>query len=295
MTWCDEKLGGAEPTTAEGYESALEIARHLSIDDLRRAWRAVNVTRYIERTGATHVFARYFDALAQNEPDRACDFILASVADEDDDEQVALIGAHKLLGQLLLNHGAIAQARLAPIAEVSVRMRWLLGSSYWLIKSGLDLETAGVLLPLADQAAWETWREENCKSAGDLASLDVETLALLWIEANRRSPIERERDDLHASMVDLCFDLAREDRMRAFDLTRAVLARTEVEPLLALLAAGLLEDLVVGGDEAVLRAIEAEAARDPRFRHLLSGVWLNRANPAVAARIERARAGAMPF
>jgi hypothetical protein len=293
VTWCDEILGGVKPTTATSYEDALQIARNLSLDDLRCAWRVVNLTRYAEQTEGTRFFATYFDALGQTEPERACDFILASVADEPDDEQVAMIGVGKLLGQLLLNHGAIAASRLAPIAKTSGRARWLLGSAYWLIKSGLDPEIAGVLLPLADQAVWEAWQEENRTSVGDLASLDVADLASLWIDANGRSPIERERDDLHASVFDLCFDLARSDPDRGLDLALAVLALTDEKRLLSLLAAGLLEDLVMRESDDVLARIEAEAARDQKFRDLLGGVWLSRASAATAARIEKARA-AMP-
>jgi hypothetical protein len=226
VTWRDEILSGAEPATPEGYENALQIARNLSIDDLRRAWRILNLTRYAEQTGGTGFFASYFDGLGQNEPARACDFILASVADEPDDEQVALIGAGKLLAQLLLNHSAIAQARLAPAAEASGRMRWLLGSAYWLIKSGLDSEIASVLLPLADRDAWETW-QENRRDVGDLASFEAAELAPLWIETNGRSPVERARDELHASIFDLCWELARSEPDRALDLTLAILARTE--------------------------------------------------------------------
>ena len=295
MTWCDEALGGAaEPFSAADYDKARQIARTMPMDDLRRAWRVVNHTRYAEQTSGTRFFASYFDALGQNEPGRACDFILAIVAAEPDDEQVALIGHGKLIGQLFLKHGALAQARLAPVAENSDRMRWLLGSAHWLIKSGLDPALSAVLLPLADRDAWGAWREASSITV-DIASLSVGEFASLWIEANSRSPIERERDNLHSAIFNLCFDLAREDRMRAFELTRAVLDGTEVKPLLALLAAGLLEDLVVGGDETVLQAIEAEAAHNQRFKTVLCGVSLRRASPATASRIERACADAMPF
>jgi hypothetical protein len=288
-------LAGADLASVEGHRQASEVAKKLSIDDLRRAWRVVNLTRYVEQTEGTRFFASYFGGLGQNEPDRACDFISASLVNEPDDEQVALIGAGNLLGQLLLHHGAVAQTRLVPVATNSARMRWLLGSAYWLIESGLDPEIAEIMSPLADRAAWEAWREENREGVVDLASLDTAELASLWIDANSRSPIERERDDLHTAIFDFCFELARSDLDRALDLTLAVLARTEERRLLGLLAAGLLEDLVLSEDDDVLTRIEAEAARDPRFRSLLGGVWLRRASAATAARIEKARAGAMPL
>jgi hypothetical protein len=51
----------------------------------------------------------------------------------------------------------------------------------------------------------------------------------------------------------------------------------------------------VSGNDLILARIEVEAARDPRFRSLLGGVWLRRASAATTARIEKARADAMPF
>jgi hypothetical protein len=295
VTWCDEALTETKDlNSAEGHAKARQIAKSLSIDDLLQAWRVVNVTRYVEWTDSIHFFHVYFGGLGQNEPARACDFILSSVANEPDDEQVALIGSGKLLGQLLFNHGVLATSRLKPAAQSSARMRWLLGSAYWLIQSaaGRDVQTA--LAPLVDRAAWAAWRERASVEI-DLSSESVEKIAALWIEANRRSEIERARDDLHKVMFNLCFDLSRRDRKRGLALTLAVLARTDEKPLLSLLAAGLLENLVCSNDQTILQMVEAEAGRDASFRRLLSSVWLDRASPATASRVLQARGDAAPF
>jgi hypothetical protein len=235
--------------------------------------------------------------LGENDPDRACDFIHASVADERDEELVALIGDGKMLGQLLLSHGALTQSRLAPAAAVSPRLRWLLGSAYWLIKGGLldQPNVQAAMLPLADRVAWDTWLKENRKVVEDVESASLNELAAMWIEANARSPVERSRDDLHRTMFELCRHLASNNRMQGLEFVRRVLAQTDDWWLLGSLAAGLLEDLVCSEDEAVLIHVEADAARDPRFRRLLSGVWYQSVSPASAARIDKARDGAMPF
>ncbi len=257
----------------------------------------VSYTRYPQGTDGTRLFCSYFDGLGENDPDRACDFILASVADERDEELVASIGDGKMLGQLLLRHGALTQSRLTPAAAVSPRLRWLLGSAHGLIRGGLldQPNVQATMLPLADRVAWDTWLKENRKVVEDVESASLNELTAMWIEANARSPVERRRDDLHRTMFELCRHLASDNRMQGLEFVRCVLAQTDDWRLLGLLAAGLLEDLVCGEDEAVLTRVEADAARDPRFRRLLSGVWYQGVSPASAARIDKARDGAMPF
>ncbi|MGO8801102.1 MAG: DUF6869 domain-containing protein [Roseiarcus sp.] len=298
MNWCDEILGlRGEAFSKEGYARAMAVAKSLSIADLRQAWRVVSYTRRPEGTDGTRLFCSYFDGLGENDPDRACDFIQASVADERDEELVALIGDGKMLGQLLLRHGALTQSRLAPAAAASPRLRWLLGSAHSLIRGGLldQPNVQATMLPLADRVAWDTWLEENRKVVEDFESASLNELAAMWIEANARSPVERSRDDLHRTMFELCRHLASNNRMQGLEFVRRVLAQTDDWWLLGSLAAGLLEDLVCSEDEAVLTRVEADAARDPRFRRLLSGVWYESVSPASAARIDKARGGAVPF
>jgi hypothetical protein len=61
--------------------------------------------------------------------------------------------------------------------------------------------------------------------------------------------------------------------------------------VLGLLAAGMLEDLIPSQDGAVVDAAVAEAARNPRFRHLLGGVWFSSMSPEVTEKLEKARGG----
>jgi hypothetical protein len=298
VTWCDEILGWhgeAEFESAERRASALDLVKGLPIETLLQAWRVVKRTRYTKRTSGVWFFDRYFDGLGKDNPDRACDFILASIANEDDDELVALIGEGKLLPQLLLRHGVSAELRLAPAAGGTQRMRWLLGSAYWLIKGQMSQEIQHTILPVADWMAWDTWRKARHKEIGDTQSLSIDELAAAWIEANDRSPIERNRDSLFDEVFHLCAEFARCDRMQGFELVLRVLSQTEETALLSLLAAGLLEDLICSEDSEILGKVEEAATRDARFRRLLSGVWYSRVAAATAARIDKARAGAAPF
>ncbi|MDW3685060.1 hypothetical protein RA280_25570 [Cupriavidus sp. CV2] len=67
-------------------------------------------------------------------------------------------------------------------------------------------------------------------------------------------------------------------------LVLEVLARTDSPRVLGALAAGELEDLIEYHGPAFIDRIEHEAARDPRFRRLLCGVWRS-ATPEVWARV----------
>ncbi|AJG23248.1 DUF6869 domain-containing protein [Cupriavidus basilensis] len=67
-------------------------------------------------------------------------------------------------------------------------------------------------------------------------------------------------------------------------LVLEVLARTDSPRVLGALAAGELEDLIEYHGPAFIGRIEQEAARDPRFRRLLCGVWRS-STPEVWARV----------
>ena len=58
-----------------------------------------------------------------------------------------------------------------------------------------------------------------------------------------------------------------------------VLNRTNSDEVLGVLAAGPLEELIVYWGREFIERIEARAVEDPRFRHLLRGVWESRDLP----------------
>jgi hypothetical protein len=75
-------------------------------------------------------------------------------------------------------------------------------------------------------------------------------------------------------------------------LLQFVLAVTDKEPpasVLAVLAAGPLEELIAYSGQEFIDRIEVEARRNPRFRYLLGGVWQHGTPEPIWARVEAAR------
>ena len=56
------------------------------------------------------------------------------------------------------------------------------------------------------------------------------------------------------------------------------------------LAAGPVEGFLGRFGEAVIERVEEEAARNPKFRQVLHGVWQHQMSPEVWARVQAARA-----
>src|SRR5690242_14854176 len=67
-----------------------------------------------------------------------------------------------------------------------------------------------------------------------------------------------------------------------------VLSQQPPPEVLAVLAAGPLEDLIDDQGQAFIERIERQAALDPAFRHLLGGVWES-GSPDVWSRVQKAR------
>jgi uncharacterized protein DUF6869 len=83
-------------------------------------------------------------------------------------------------------------------------------------------------------------------------------------------------------MMDYERDLREGYPDRAIDLIVEIL-KIETNPMLSLLAAGPLEDVI--GMETIDR-IEREASADKRFHDLLGGVWYYRAPDVLKARLD---------
>jgi hypothetical protein len=90
-------------------------------------------------------------------------------------------------------------------------------------------------------------------------------------------------------MFDFQNDLISNDPLGALDLVKAILAIEDNPNVIGLLAAGMLEDLIPAEDSPVIDAVVAEAARNPKFRHLLGGVWFYGMSPEVTERLMNAR------
>jgi hypothetical protein len=59
--------------------------------------------------------------------------------------------------------------------------------------------------------------------------------------------------------------------------------------LLAVLAAGPLENLLVENGNVVVEQVEELARRSPEFRHLLNGVWDSTIHPEVLSKLAKYR------
>jgi hypothetical protein len=81
-------------------------------------------------------------------------------------------------------------------------------------------------------------------------------------------------------------ELSRNDPAWALDFILEVLRRQPLPRVLANLAAGPLEDLLVYHGPVIIDRVEALATGDPAFQRLLSGVWRNRIREDVWERIQ---------
>jgi hypothetical protein len=90
----------------------------------------------------------------------------------------------------------------------------------------------------------------------------------------------------------LDWELPREDPELCLESIMKVLGRIE-DPfsnrLVAVLAAGPLEDLLAENGDVVVEQIEVLAKRSPEFRFLLNGVWDSTIHPEVLSRLAKYR------
>jgi hypothetical protein len=111
--------------------------------------------------------------------------------------------------------------------------------------------------------------------------MSVAELARAWVAQYSKS--DRDRDDNFFAMMEYERELGEEDPGKAIDLIVEIL-KIETDPaLLALLAAGPLEDVI---SMETIDRIEREAKADKRFHDLLGGVWYYRASDELKARLD---------
>jgi hypothetical protein len=134
----------------------------------------------------------------------------------------------------------------------------------------------------------------------DLSDSELRTLAAAYVRCSEDLRDDRDPDGIWSPEADpghAAYDLVdRSIRQgppaQAWALVRAILqAADDVE--LAFHAAGPLEDLVRHQATEVVDLIEAEAARDPRFRWALGQIWMPKDEfpPDVETRLVRASGG----
>ena len=92
------------------------------------------------------------------------------------------------------------------------------------------------------------------------------------------------------------YELVREDPEAAWPVIRDVIARCDDDWMLASVAAGDLEDLLVQHGPAFIDRVTAHAAASPRFLRALVGVWgRDTMTPDVASRLDALVHGQPPL
>src|SRR5688572_11040337 len=116
---------------------------------------------------------------------------------------------------------------------------------------------------------------------------DHERLVTAWIRHYERVVQGREKANdedfwAHEAMREFC-DI---DPDLAWEVLGMIVERVKEPALLACLAAGPLEDLIVNHGRDIIDKIERYAAASARFRETLVGVWRRDIPQDVWARIE---------
>jgi len=86
--------------------------------------------------------------------------------------------------------------------------------------------------------------------------------------------------------IDKVFDIAYKSPKELWDLILEILHREPPDEVLAALAAGPLEDYLAKCGERVIERVERQAAKDPKFKSLLGGVWQNAMTAEVWGRVQ---------
>ena len=104
-----------------------------------------------------------------------------------------------------------------------------------------------------------------------------------------RTPLDAPRSGALFWTFDLLVEAAENDPELCWRLIDAVVARDPDDQVLAALAAGPMEDLLVHHGRAFIERIESKAGQNPLFRHLLASVWRNNIEQAIWDRVLAAR------
>lgn len=111
----------------------------------------------------------------------------------------------------------------------------------------------------------------------------LEYLAECWARGWSSDPAEKKQYDW-ACMEPV--DDAREDPERAWSFILLALKTPRCEQHLGVLAAGPLEDLLSHHGAEFIGRVEVEAKADPKFAHVLGGVWQSQMTDEVWRRVQ---------
>jgi len=250
----------------------------LPLGELASMWCALQRVSRRDQAGSIWAIKLYFDHLPHRLPQGALDLVLEVLKTEGDKPTMMQLN-DKFLLSLLYAHGADVIARIEREAAHNDRLRWLLGG----VHAAPDDPLMARIALIADSETWEAdhLAQRTPREPLDCAGMSVGALARAWVEQYSRS--ERDQDDNLFAIMDFERDLREDDPDRMIDLILEILKIESNPVLLALLAAGPLED-VIGAD--TIDRIECEARSNQRFRDLLGGVWYYRASDELKTRLD---------
>ena len=250
----------------------------MSVAELASMWATLQRLSRRDQTGSAWSAMLYFDHLPHKSPDRALDLALEVLRAEFDKPTVMQLN-DKFMLSLIYAHGARVIERIEAEAQNNARLRWLLGGIHF----GPDELFRRRIEAIADTKRWraDDAARRTPQHPLDCAAMQAPERARAWVEQYSKS--DRDRDDNYFAIMDYERDLREEDPDRLIDLIVEIL-KIETNPgLLALLAAGPLEDVIT---METIDRIEREARADKRFHDLLGGVWYYRAPDELKARLD---------
>jgi hypothetical protein len=247
--------------------------------ELAPVWCALQRLSTRDLTDGTWMVSSYFDSLPHDGPERAFELVLEVLRSETD-KSVRMQLNRRIMTVLVYPHGPRMIDRIEAEARGNPNLRWLLGGVHWW---GPDEAVKARIKAVADIEGWDAYKEahERPERPIDCESMSLSELARAWIE--HHSKAEKDQDGNWDTLCDYESDLVGENPDKTIDWILEILKIEDNPMMISVLAAGMLEN--VTGMHTIDR-IEREAAGNPRFLHLLGGVWYNTAPEPLKARLD---------
>jgi hypothetical protein len=122
-----------------------------------------------------------------------------------------------------------------------------------------------------------------------LIEAELDTIVTSWIAAERAERGSPEYETNWWAVSEVMDWTLEGDGERLWQFILEVYKRDLPDKVIAVLAAGPLEDLLAKQGVDFIDRIEELARRDPKFNHLLGGVWRNTMTDEVWHRVQLIR------
>jgi hypothetical protein len=117
-----------------------------------------------------------------------------------------------------------------------------------------------------------------------------EEIAFAWIDERKNYEDRKRTNSLWAlaSLDSIC----AKDPARGLRIIEGICSKDCSAPVIEVLAAGPMEELLVKHGPKIIEQVEEVAGRNPRFKELLGGVWQRETESGVWERVVAARSRA---